>query len=80
MSTGFTCIGLIVMHCFVTDQSPPPQSTVTVCPPVREWTKEFQAKLAKELKAAPKDSALATAAVQYVGDRKVARACAETKP
>jgi hypothetical protein len=46
-----------------------------VCPPVRTWSREFQRQVAAELKAAP-GSALAKVALQAIGDRDVARACA----
>jgi hypothetical protein len=49
-----------------------------VCPPVRMWTKQFQKQIAAEIRAAP-NSALAQVAVQSIGDRDVARACAKSK-
>jgi hypothetical protein len=76
MST-ITCTGIAFifasLNCTVPDQPP-----AVVCPPVRTWSKPFQAQVAAELRAAPK-SALATVAVQAIGDRDVARACAKSK-
>jgi hypothetical protein len=76
MST-FTCTGFVFIFAQLTcvDASPPPAA---VCPPVRTWTREFQKQVATELKAAP-TSALAKVAIQSIGDRDVARACARTK-
>jgi hypothetical protein len=52
-----------------------PPAPAVVCPPLRTWSREFQQKVAAELKAAPK-SALATVATLAIGDRDIARACA----
>jgi hypothetical protein len=70
------CIGFafIIVQLTCTDPAPPP----VVCPPVRVWTKDFQKQVAAEMRAAPK-SALATVAVQSIGDRDIARACAASK-
>lgn len=66
-----TGIAFIIVQVTCTDPTPPP----AICPPVRTWTKEFQKQVATELKAAP-NSALAKVAIQSIGDRDVARACA----
>ncbi|HYD66156.1 hypothetical protein [Azospirillum sp.] len=70
--TGFAFF-VVQMTC--TDLTPPP---AVVCPPVRTWTREFRNKVAAEMRAAP-SSALAEVAVQSIGDRAVARACAQAK-
>ena len=66
------CVGLIVMHCFVTA---PGAGTVVECPPLRTWTPAFQKQVAAELRAAPKNSAMARIVVDTIGDRDVIRAC-----
>jgi len=71
--TGFA---FIIVQLTCTDPAPPPPPVI--CPPVRVWTKEFQKKVAAEMRAAPK-TALATVAVQSIGDRDIARACAASK-
>lgn len=68
------CFGILVMVCQLQAAPTPP----VVCPPVRTWTSGFQKKVAAELRAAP-NSALAQVAVQSIGDRDVARACAKAK-
>lgn len=71
------CTGVAFIMVSVTckDVSPPP---VAVCPPVRVWSKAFQKQVAAEMRAAP-NSALAKVAIQSIGDRDVARACAQAK-
>lgn len=64
------CLGIMICRL---EASPPP---AVVCPPVRTWSPQFQKRLAVELRAARPDSALAAVAVQSIGDRDVARACA----
>jgi hypothetical protein len=66
------CLGILVMICHL-EAAPPP---AVVCPPVRPWPRMFQQRVAAELRAAPPDSALAAVAIQAIGDRDVARACA----
>lgn len=68
---SMTCLGFLV---FFSCQMPTAAPAV-VCPPIRTWTREFQKQVAAEMRAAPK-SALAQVAVQSIGDRDVARACA----
>lgn len=72
------CVGIafFVIDMTCTEVAPPPPAAV--CPPVRTWTREFQKQVGAELRAAP-GSALAAVAVQAIGDRDVARACARTK-
>ena len=69
-----TGIAFIFVQITCTDPAPP----AVICPPVRTWTKEFQRQVAVELRASPQ-SALATVAIQTIGDRDVARACAKVK-
>ena len=73
--TTFECTGWVFLYAQLSCTMPPPPAPVVVCPPVRTWSREFQRKVAAELKAAP-GSALARVAVQAIGDRDVARACA----
>jgi hypothetical protein len=47
----------------------------TVCPPIKQYTPEFQTKLADELDATPADRAMAVAVVDYHALRNVIRAC-----
>ena len=67
------CFGILVMYCQLQVATVPP----VVCPPVRTWTRDFQNKVAVEIRAAP-NSALAQVAIQSIGDRDVARACAKS--
>lgn len=67
------CLGILVMICRL-ETAPPP---AVVCPPVRPWSTSFQKRVAAELRAAPPDSALAAVAVEAIGNRDVARACAQ---
>lgn len=69
--TGFA---FIVVQLTCTDPAPP----AVICPPVRTWSRQFQKNVADEIKAAPQ-SALAAVAIQAIGDRDVARACANVK-
>ncbi len=70
----FTCTGWVFIAAQLVCTMPDPAPAV-VCPPVRTWSRDFQKQVAAELRAAP-DSALAAVAVQAIGDRDVARACA----
>jgi hypothetical protein len=75
--TTFTCTGFVFivaqLTCTVPDRAP-----AVVCPPVRTWSQAFQKQVAAEMRAAP-NSALAQVAIQSIGDRDVARACAKQK-
>jgi hypothetical protein len=75
--TTITCTGIALGFAMLTCEVP---STVppAVCPPVRTWTQEFQNRVAAEIEAAP-NSALSQVAIQSIGDRDVARACAAAK-
>jgi hypothetical protein len=73
----FSCTGWVFLYAQLTCVMPAPAPAV-VCPPVRAWSKEFQRQVAAELRAAP-SSALAKVAVQSIGDRDVARACARQR-
>lgn len=73
--SGFFCIGLIVMQCFVQT----PNGTTVECPPLRTWSPAFQKQLAAELRAAPKGSAMARVTVDAIGDRDIIRACRNAK-
>jgi len=70
--TGFA-LGFAMLTCEVLPTAPP-----AVCPPVRTWTQTFQNQVAAEIEAAP-NSALAQVAIQSIGDRDIARACAAAK-
>ena len=67
--TGWAFIA-VQLTCTMPDPAP-----VVVCPPVRTWSRDFQKRVADELRANP-NSALAAVAVQTIGDRDVPRACA----
>jgi hypothetical protein len=75
--TTFTCTGWVLIYAQLTCVTPDPAPAV-VCPPVRAWSKSFQKQVAAEMRAAP-NGALAKVAVQAIGDRDIARACASTK-
>ena len=66
--TGFAFI-VAQLTCTV-----PAVAPAVVCPPVRTWSRDFQRRVAAEIRERP-DSALAELAVQAIGDRDVARAC-----
>ena len=51
---------------------------VTVCPPVVEYSREFQARAADELDLLPKRSAIAEMLSDYAVMREQARACTRT--
>lgn len=70
--TGWAFIA-VQLTCTMPDPVP-----VVVCPPVRTWSIDFQKRVADELRANP-NSALAAVAVQAIGDRDVARACARKR-
>lgn len=72
---NMTCVGFLV---FFSCQIPAAAPSAVVCPPVRTWTRDFQKQVAAELRVAP-NSALAQVAVQSIGDRDVARACAKAR-
>jgi hypothetical protein len=61
------------LTCVTLDPAP-----AVVCPPVRAWSKSFQTQVEAEMRAAP-NRALEKVAVQAIGDRDIARACASTK-
>jgi hypothetical protein len=71
----FTCTGWVFIYAQLTCVMPAPAPAV-LCPPVRAWSKDFQRQVAAELRTTP-GSALAKVAVQSIGDRDVARACAK---
>lgn len=75
--TTITCTGIAFfvaqLTCTIPDRPP-----AVVCPPVRTWSRDFQSRIADEMAAAP-NSALAKVAIQAIGDRDVARACARAK-
>lgn len=71
MTGGFWCVGLIVLRCFVETSA----GTAIECPPLRTWTPAFQKQLAAEIRAAPKNSAMARVVIDTIGDRDVIRAC-----
>jgi hypothetical protein len=68
---GFWCVGLIVMRCFAETSG----GASVECPPLRTWPPAFQKQIAAELRAAPKNSAMARVVVNAIGDRDVIRAC-----
>lgn len=75
--TTFTCTGWVFIAAQLTCTMPDP-APVVVCPPVRTWSRDFQKRVADELRANP-TSALAEVAVQAIGDRDVVRACARKR-
>lgn len=75
--TTFTCTGWVFIAAQLTCTMPDP-APVVACPPVRTWSRDFQKRVADELRAAP-NGALAQVALQAIGDRDVARACARVK-
>ena len=51
------------------------EPAATVCPPVVEYSREFQARAADELEALPEGSAIARMLSDYAVMREQARAC-----
>jgi hypothetical protein len=51
------------------------QRVVTVCPPVVEYSREFQARAAEQLELLPKGSAIVDMLGDYAVMREQARAC-----
>lgn len=72
--TTITCTGFAFFIAQLTCEMAVPPPAV-VCPPVRVWSRDFQKQVVAEMRAAP-SSALAKVAVQAIGDRDIARACA----
>ncbi len=75
MTLNCTGFAFFIVQVTCVDVSAPP---AVVCPPVRTWSREFQRQVAAEVRASP-NSALAQVAIQAIGDRDVARACAGKK-
>lgn len=46
-----------------------------VCPPIKEYSREFQGKLAMEIESAPRDAAFSEALIDYGALRKQLEAC-----
>ena len=69
-----TCTGFAFLFVMLTCEAPP-QPTAVVCPPMRTWSRDFQKKVAHELRAQP-GSAMAKVVIDAIGDRDIARACA----
>lgn len=62
----------LVTGCATVDSEP---RIVTVCPPVVEYSREFQARAAKELALLPQGSAIAVILSDYAVMREQAWAC-----
>jgi len=54
-------------------------SVATVCPPVVEYSREFQARAAEELALLPEGSAIAEMTIDYAVMREQARSCARPR-
>ncbi len=51
----------------------------TVCPPIKEYSREFQRKLADEIEAAPADAAFPVVIQDYISLRLQLNACKSTR-
>lgn len=66
------CLGLLfVFSCPDQDIKPP----VLICPPVIEWSRQYQARLADEIGRMPDDSAVSRAMREHLQMRDRARKC-----
>lgn len=66
------CYGLLFI--FFCDQEPP-TPPITVCPPIVNWTLEFQEKLATEFARLPKGTATGEALREHLRLREQLRNC-----
>jgi hypothetical protein len=67
-----TCIGLLI---FFQCQDAAPTPPAVVCPPVPQWSADYQKRLRDEFAALPKDAAARQAIREAIQMRKRARAC-----
>ena len=73
------CVGIAFVYAQMTcKQVDAPPVPAARCAPVVEWSQAKQNQIAAELEAAP-GSALAALAVEYIGQRDIARACRAAK-
>lgn len=66
----------LLTACATADSEPP---VVLICPPVVEYSREFQAQAAHELDLLPESSAIAEMLSDYAVIRDQARACGNRK-
>jgi hypothetical protein len=71
------CFGLLFVVCQPIDDAA--RVTLAVCPEIAPWSADYQKKLANELRALPKESALERAVTEAVSLRDQARACREVR-
>jgi hypothetical protein len=68
------------MICQPLDGQAPAQVTVAVCPVTAPWSKDYQKRLAAELRRLPPNSAIEGAVAEALSLRDQARACAGANP
>lgn len=66
------CYGFLIIFQCQQAAAPPP---VIVCPPVNDWSKAYQARLADEIERLPAGSATERALREYTQMRERARRC-----
>lgn len=66
------CFGILVMFC---EPAAAGGGSVVVCPPVIEWPADLQKRVAQELRALPKESALREVVRRAIEQRDVNRRC-----
>lgn len=76
MIVEMKCVGFAFIFMSATCTFEVPETTTVICPPVREWSKDFQKRMADELRKLPQGTAIGTVVTQSIGDRDLARACA----
>jgi hypothetical protein len=66
------CYGLLFIFWCEAEPPPPP---ITVCPPLSNWTLEYQEKLAHEFARLPKGTAIGEALREHIRLREQLRRC-----
>lgn len=72
------CVGVAFIYAQMTCKEVGAPAPAARCAPVVEWSRERQTRLADEINMNP-GSELARAAVEYIGQRDIARACRAAK-
>jgi hypothetical protein len=72
------CFGLLLMVCN-TEPAPPPMVTIAVCPVAAPWSRDYQRRVAAEIKVLPPGSAIEGAVAEALSLRDQARACRARK-
>jgi hypothetical protein len=76
---NLSCFGLLFMVCSTAGTPPSSQVTIAVCPVTAPWSRDYQRRVAAELKALPSGSAIDGAVAEALSLRDQARACRARK-